>query len=201
MIAAAPPGAGRAIARWVPDCDARTTQYVVVAAGPEETYRAVLDANLAESRAARALMALGRAPEWIRSRLRGERLAPVAGRESRLRDVVAGDTPWTVLVDDPGSELVLGLLWTPPAGGAKRPTAEWRAFAEPGFAKVAWGFSIASRPGGGTLLTTETRTSANDAATRRRFRLVWLATAPFAALLRRLALEAIRAEAEGRRSS
>jgi hypothetical protein len=200
MIAAAPPGAGRAIARWVPACDARTMQHVVVAAAPEETYRAVLDANLAGSPPARILMALARAPEWIRARVRREPPPPATGRESRLRDVLADDTPWTVLVDDPGSELVLGLLWSPPAGGTKRPPAEWQAFAEPGFAKVAWGFSLAPHAGGGTLLITETRTSANDPATRRRFRLMWPVIAPFAALLRRRVLVAIRVEAERRRA-
>lgn len=119
------------------------------------------------------------------------------GRVSRLRDVVSGDTPWTVLVDEPGSELVFGLLWSPPAGGDKRAASEWEAFAEPGFAKVAWGFSVSPHAGGGTVLTTETRTAANDAATRRRFRVMWPVIWPFAALLRRLVLQAIRAEAEG----
>ena len=198
MIAAAPPNAGRAIARIVPRCDARTLQQVVVTASPEATYQAILDANLAASRPARALIALGQAPEWVRALLRREPAPPRTGRESRLRDVVAGGTPWTVLVDEPGRELVLGLLWSPPAGGDKRDASGWRAFAEPGFAKVAWGFTVAPDAGGGTLLTTETRTAATDVATLRRFRLIWPAIWPFASLLRRLVLEAIRAEAERR---
>jgi hypothetical protein len=195
MIAAAPPNAGRAIARIVPRCDARTLQHVVVAASPDATYQAILDANLAASRPARALIALGQAPEWLRALLRREPAPPRTGRQSRLRDVVAGGTPWTVLVDEPGSELVLGLLWSPPAGGDKREPSEWQGFAEPGFAKVAWGFSV-SQDAGGTLLTTETRTAATDVATLRRFRLIRPVIWPFAALLRRLVLEAIRAEAE-----
>jgi hypothetical protein len=195
MIVAAPPNAGRAIAQIVPRCDARTLQQVVVAASPAVTYQAILDANLAAAVPARALIALGQVPEWVRALLRREPAPPRTGRESRLRDVVAGGTPWTVLVDEPGSELVLGLLWSPPAGGDKRDASEWQAFTEPGFAKVAWGFTV-SPNAGGTLLTTETRTAATDVATLRRFRMIWPAMWPFAALLRRLVLDAIRAEAE-----
>jgi hypothetical protein len=176
LIAAAPPNAGREISRAIPRCDARTLQQTVVGASPETTYRGVLDADIAASPAARALMALGQA--------------------SRLRDVLAGDTPWTVLADLPGDELVLGLLWSPPAGCTKRPRSEWPAFADPGFAKVAWGFSMSPLGGGRTVLMTETRTAANDAATLRRFRVIWAVIRPLATLLRRLALNAIRAEAE-----
>ena len=63
MIAAAPPNAGRAIARIIPRCDARTLQQVVVAASPAVPYQAILDATHAASPPARALIALGQAPE------------------------------------------------------------------------------------------------------------------------------------------
>jgi hypothetical protein len=196
MIGAAPAGAGRAIEALVPRCDARTVQSAVVHADPTITYEAILNANLAASAPARGLTALALAPERLRAWLHHEPPPPRAGRESRLRDVLATDGPWTVLVEEPGSQLVLGLLWSPRAGGDKRSAAKWAAFAEPGFAKVAWGFSLAARPGGGTLLVSETRTAANDAATRRRFRVTWAVIAPFAAALRRLVLNAIRVEAE-----
>jgi hypothetical protein len=48
----------------------------------------------------------------------------------------------------------------------------------------------------GTVLSTETRVLATDAAARRRFRRYWLAIRPFSGLIRRVWLRAIKRRAE-----
>lgn len=65
-----------------------------------------------------------------------------------------------------------------------------------GVARAAWNFAVVPDPGGGSVLSTETRVRADDPAARRRFRLYWLAIRPGSGLIRRLMLRAIRAEAE-----
>jgi len=195
VIVAAPPGADAAIARFVPRWDARTRQSLVVRADPATTYAAIRAANLAAAWPARLLTAAAMVPERIGAWVRGQAPPARTGRTSRLGTVLAADGPWTLLAET-DRELVLGLLWSPPAGGDKRPASEWAAFAEPGYAKVAWSLSVSAQDAGRTLLSTETRTIATDERTRRRFWLIWAVIAPFAALLRRLVLRAIRDEAE-----
>ena len=51
--------------------------------------------------------------------------------------------------------------------------AEFAAFREPGYAKAAFNMHAEPRPGGGTLLTTETRIQATDEHARRSFRRYW----------------------------
>ncbi len=170
-----------AIDRFVPRSDAHTRQRCFVAATPEDTYAAIWDADLLQSRLARVLSA-------VASRTRSPRAA-------RLGDMLGGASPWILLDDEPGAGVVLGLLWTPPAGATKCAGEEFAGFAAPGFAKVAWAISIHPFGASHSLLETETRTAATDSVTRRRLRVIWPFMAPFAALLRRLVMQAIAAHA------
>jgi len=69
------------------------------------------------------------------------------------------------------------------------------AFAEPGWAKGAVNFRVV-REGDHTLLSTETRVLATDAAARRSFRHYWRLIYPGSAAIRLAWLRAIRRSAE-----
>lgn len=183
------------VERFAPHCVASTRQRVFVSATPAETYRAIWDADLLRAPLARTLGWLALVPERFRARLRHER-APASSRSAHLRDMLRDDSPWILLADEPGREVVLGLLWTPPAGGTKCGGDDFATFGAPGFAKVVWSLSVVPFGAGHSLLVTQTRTETTDPVATRRFRLIWPLISFFAGLLRLQVLRAIKADAE-----
>ena len=102
------------------------------------------------------------------------------------------------LADEPLAVLVGGVLWPWRARGGHRPLAsaeELRAFAEPGWVRVATAFT-ATPEGDGCRVRTETRIAATDDAARRRFGRYWRLIGPFSSITRREMLAAIRRRAE-----
>ncbi|HEX6026740.1 MAG TPA: hypothetical protein VFZ00_32385 [Solirubrobacter sp.] len=179
-----------------PERAARTVQRVFVCATPAETYRAIWEADLLRSRLARALSAIALWPDRIHALLRREPPPPKTTRSARLADMLGEGSPWILLADEPDREVVLGLLWTPPAGGTTCAPEDFERFAAPGVAKVVWSIAVAPYGAGHSLLTTETRTEPTDAVAGRRLRLIWPLIRPFASLLRMQVLRAIKAHAE-----
>ena len=161
----------------------------LVDADPAVVYDAIWQADLLSSRRARILMAVARVPEKIVARRRGEH-APGGDRQWRLTQAVDDDSPWILLGDRPGAEVVLGLLWTPPAGGTTCAPEDFAEFWRRGVAKVGWSLAVVPY-GRGSVLITETRTLALDRTARLRFRLVWPIIGPFAALARGAMIGAI----------
>lgn len=178
---------------FLPQRQESTLQRAVVWATPERTRAAIWDADLLASPLARVLTAIAMVPERIGAWIRGEPQPEADRRSARLRDMLADRSPWILLAGEP---LTLGLLWTPPAGGVKRPACEFTAFDAPGFAKVVWTLEVAPFGAGHTLLTTQTGTQTTDEIAARRFALMWPIISPFASLLRGQVLRAIKAEAE-----
>jgi len=80
-------------------------------------------------------------------------------------------------------------------------SAQFTAFTDPGYAKIA--FSIRVEPYGTrrTLVITETRTATIDARSRRRFVVYWKPIGPFSALIQRLVLRLVKSAAEKRSAS
>lgn len=105
-----------------------------------------------------------------------------------------------VRLADASDELVLGYVGQPwkPNGGTMlglASDAEWRAFAEPGFAKAAVWFGTTPQAGGARLAT-ETRVAATDAVARRRFGRYWRLIALGSGAVRRSWLRAAARRAE-----
>jgi len=100
------------------------------------------------------------------------------GREIALRTVVQ---PWKAVTDN----------IPPPHVDAEG----FAAFHSPGFVKVAFNVRVEPYGRGRSLLTTETRTAATDAASLRRFSRYRLLVGPFNALIRRLMLRIVKADA------
>jgi hypothetical protein len=104
---------------------------------------------------------------------------------------------WGVLAETPG-EIVMGAVtkpWESNPVFRPIPAAEFAAFAEPGYVKIAWTLRADDADGGSTLRT-ETRAVATDPESRRRFRLYWSFLSPGIILIRAALLSALPAAAE-----
>jgi hypothetical protein len=99
---------------------------------------------------------------------------------------------------DGSEELVfggIGRFWRTDGGMRRTDAVDFRAFAEPGWAKAAFNFEVIRR-NGGTLLRTETRVAGTDPRSRRSFGRYWRLIHPGSALIRIAWLRAIRRRAE-----
>jgi hypothetical protein len=108
---------------------------------------------------------------------------------------------WIRLAEAPGVELVLGSVgrfWRSDYGGRPVTAEEFRAFHEPGYARLAIAFSVRPLGAVGSLLRYEARTATTDEKARRAFRRYWRVIRPGVALVMRRAMERIRREAERR---
>lgn len=104
------------------------------------------------------------------------------------------------LADDPGSEIVIGAIVRAPAGWRPPDSAtpeDLAALEDPGFVKATMNFRLADAPGGGCLLTTETRVRATDPKMCAAFARYWRLIYPGSAMVRSSWLGAIAREAAG----
>jgi hypothetical protein len=181
----------------MPAWDLRAVQRLIVAARQEEVWSALHQVTLREMPIFRVLLTL-RQP-----------LLPLARRERRL--AAGSDRPllaelvsgaFVPLAQRPPSEVVIGLIarpWLPNGGPSRVDRAGFMALEEPGWVKIVLGFRL-DQVGPATLLLTETRVRATDAAARRRFRVYWLAIGWGSAVTRRAWLRAIKRRAEAESS-
>ena len=175
--------------RFVPVYDMRIHHEVPVAAPPEETYRAARVADLSGSLPVRALLAARTLPHLV------------TGKERPPRSVKL-DTfiqlGFSILEERPPHDLVLGTVgrfWLPSGELLRIGPEDFRDFDEPGYAKGVMTLTV-DEDGSGSLLATETRVVATDAAARRRFALYWRIIGPFSGLIRRILLAEIKGNAE-----
>jgi hypothetical protein len=89
----------------------------------------------------------------------------------------------------------VGRFWQPTGGLRRIAPADFRDFAEPGFAKAAFNFAV-ERIDGRTVVRTETRIATTDEHARRSFGRYWRLIHPGSALIRIAWLRAIRRRAE-----
>ncbi len=162
-----------------------------IAAPPAAVWSALEELRLDDLPVARALMGVRSIP----ARLLGTR-PPHRDLSARLLDAV----PVPVLDADPPRRLVAGGILRPwkLRGGAPPPVldaAALRAFAEPGWVRVATAFTVTPE-GDGCRVGTETRIAATDEVARRRFGRYWRLIGPFSSITRREMLAAIRRRAE-----
>ena len=152
-----------ALEAFLPLHEQSTRQRVIVWATPEQARAAIWQADLLATPLARALTSAAMWPERAGAWLHHEAPPEARPRSARLGDMLADDSLWTLLSEEP---VALGLLWTPPAGAIQRPAEQFAAFDEPGFVKVVWTLEVVPFGAGHALLTTETGTQATDSRAR-----------------------------------
>jgi hypothetical protein len=174
----------------VPDPPHRIAATVEILAPPEVVWRSLVALPVSALPAGFPLTLLRHLP------------GVVAHAERRVlgSDTFLDATPIPVVVAEPPRLLIsagVGQAWKPFA--APPPVLgldglrNWR---EPGWIAVAMSFALEPRPGGGTLLSTETRVRATDARTARVFAAYWWLIRAGSALIRREVLRAVRRDAE-----
>lgn len=143
-----------------------------VDASPEAVFAAIRSVTLAETPVARTLM-----------RLRGMHagsVRPIVEEMDAEGFVQLAETPLQELL-----YTAIGQPWKP-VGGKRPDAADFRAFAEPGYAKMGFNFWLEHG-----VLSTETRVLLTDERSRKLFRRYWLVIRPFSGLIRREWLRAI----------
>lgn len=184
---------GSELDRFVPAFQFNEVHRIEIDASAERTYRATLEVTPEE-------IAFYRALTWVRT-------GGQSGPESIMNPApgkpvleTAVRTSFRKLAEVPNREFVFGgFVAAPPAARARAWTAESYAAlneAEPGFAKVAMNFRLEPRGPDASLLSTETRVYATDAATRRTFKIYWRTIYPGSAIIRVSWLRAIKRRAE-----
>ncbi len=177
---------------FAPTPDAAEVHSIKIAAPPQAVYRALWTADLGRSPIVKVLFALRSLPTLFSTRSKAS-----SGRELTLQSLI--DAGFGRLAEEPEREIVLGV-----SGRFWRPTGNLEPFARElfsrpvpqGMAQAVWNFSILPAGNQGTILSTETRITCGDAASRFKFRLYWLVVRPFSGLIRVIMLRAVRHAAE-----
>jgi hypothetical protein len=140
----------------------------------------------------------------VRGVVRTRELALRVRRDDRVRPrtllALMQSFGWGVLADVPGREVVFGSVTRPWEGDVTFdavPPAEFAAFAEPGYVKIAWNLRAEPAPPG-SILHVETRVATTDPASREKFRRYWAFVSPGSVLIRRVSFWPIKREAERR---
>jgi hypothetical protein len=153
---------------------------------PADVYAALKAVELGEMRMARLLSAL-------RFKTRGE-----AESQGKFEDVM-GEGGWVTLVDNPGREVIRGLIgrfWQRDGGIVHvRDANEYYLFSQPGYTKLAFAYFLEESPSG-TELTVATHVQSTDAGAAKRFLPYWALIRIGAALTMHSGLRAIRRRAE-----
>jgi hypothetical protein len=178
----------------LPRWDAQLAEHAIVHAPPAATYRAARELDFVTIHTP-----LLDAAMWLRGlpgRITGTEPPP----PPRLVPAEqTGALPgWVMLGEQPGHELTFGAIgrfWTPSIEWRDVPPADFAAFAEPGWGKIAVAF-VVSPYGTGSLLTYECRTLTGDAVSRARFLRYWQVVRPFAAHIFRATVGTVRRAAE-----
>lgn len=166
----------------LPEFDATIVEHLVIDASPEVVYRTAreMDFMHVHSPMLDAAMLVRGLPARLRSSVGGRQSPPPPSmRLADLFDNSANSdafSGWLALGEVPGRELVFGAI-----GKVWQLDIEWRAvtvdefgdFAEPGYAKLAAGFSVRDYGADRTLLSYEARTAGTDEAARRKFLRYW----------------------------
>jgi hypothetical protein len=177
---------------FLPDYDVNEVHSTRVAASPDAVMAALRSLTAREVPLLVALMALRRLPAVLTGRRRPRPRPKGTIVEGFLKGgfVALAERPHELVVG------AVGRFWLTSAEVRRVSAAEFAAFREPGYARAAFNMHAEPAPGGGTLLTTETRIQATDDEARRSFRRYWRVIYPGSAAIRRAWLRAIRRRAE-----
>jgi hypothetical protein len=190
------------IDRYLPTFDVTQISETRVEASPEETYRAIREADLRDP-LVQALFSIRALPLRIARRLHRAPPPPPPPAPGKVTfgSLTNAGTGWVLLAEQPGVEFVVGSVgrfWRRDYGGRPVTAEEFVPFREPGYAKLAVSLAVQPAATGGTMLRYEARTATTDAVARRTFRRYWRLIRPGVAVVMRRALRSIKLDAERR---
>lgn len=178
---------------FAPNPDAVETHSIDIAASPEVVYRALWTADLGRSIVIKLLLAMRSLPGVIAHRFHSR------PRNQKITLQTLIDAGFGVLAEEPGSEIVLGVtgrFWRPTGNLSPFVREDFGQPVPKGIARAVWNFSVSEDGEGLTILSTETRVTCGDIASRRKFRAYWVFVRPFSGLIRRLMLKAVKCASE-----
>jgi len=184
---------GPLLDKYLPSYDVRDYHEARVRAEPADAYVAFRSLDLERSRIVRLLFAIRNLPAFFLGR--GAR--PDSHSTSFVETALA--LGWKVLEEEPGHEIVVGAVtqpWAPAVRFQGLAGHEFVEFHEPGFTKIAWNIRVIPEHFGRTRLATETRVTATDPVSRKRFLRYWRVVNPGIRLIRRISLRMVRRELE-----
>ncbi|WP_242547899.1 nitroreductase/quinone reductase family protein [Amycolatopsis sp. MtRt-6] len=187
------------IDRFLPRFDVTLIEHVVADADIAETWQALRELDLM-----RVHSPLMDAAMFVRSMPAAlTRRSTPAEPPAELK-LFGGSTPlpgWLPLGETPGREVVLGAV-----GKFWQPDIEWldvqgmtpdefAGFTEPGWGRIAAGFSLRPYGPSRTLVTYEARTVTTDSSSARRFARYWWLVRPFVRTVMQATLRTLREDA------
>lgn len=181
--------------RFMPVYDIVERHHVRVAAAADITFAAACEQDLMAAPVAREIF---RAREVL---LRSE--PDTTTRPRGLLDFTKS-LGWGVLAEVPGREVIMGAVtqpWKANVTFRALPPADFAAFNEPDYVKIAWTLRADPIDADASIFRTETRAVATDAAARGKFRRYWSFLSPGIILIRWASLRPLKAEAERRQLS
>lgn len=163
---------------------------VEVPVPPAEAYQALRHGDAARSPIIWALFWLRTLPD----RLRRRDAPPLT---LHIDDIGAENHGFRMLADEPNRGFVIGAIgrfWEAEIPFADVPAADFNAFAEPGFGKVAWEARFERLGPASTRIVLELRVTATDDEAWRRLRRYFRLLGPFSRFIRRHLLSQFRQE-------
>lgn len=177
---------------FAPTPDATEVHRIEIGALPGTVYRCLWRVDFGRSPVVAGLLLLRALPTLLH-----DGGSPMRSRSLTLHEIEKAG--FGRLAEDPEREIVFGVtgrFWR--LTGNLEPF-DREAFSKPvpaGRAHAFWSFRVLPRGELGSTLSTETRVTCGDPASRARFRRYWLVVRPFSGLIRIVMLQAIRRAAE-----
>ncbi len=178
--------------QFMPAYEVVDRHQVRIAAPSKTTFAAACRLDLQQSAAIRAIF---KGREWM---LGSE---PETVPLPRPLLTWAKQLGWSLLAEIPGREVVMGAVTRPWEANVvfhPLPPEEFAAFHEPGYVKIAWTLRADPLGSNESVARTETRATTTDAVARSKFRRYWAFLSPGIVLIRKIALEMVKEEAEKR---
>jgi hypothetical protein len=174
---------------FAPNPDAVEVHSIAINASREKVYDALWTGDLGGSLIIKLLLLVRSLPGLVMHRSSPR----PRNQEITLQTLI--DSGFGVLAEKPGEEIVLGVtgkFWRPTGNLSPFRRDDFDHAVSPGVARAVWNFSVSESRNGLTILSTETRVTCGDAASRRKFRAYWFFVRPFSGLIRRLMLNNVR---------
>jgi hypothetical protein len=178
--------------RFMPTYEVAERHHIQVDAPADITFDAATRMDLQQSSIVRAIF---KARESIM------RSHPTRQVERASFIVQMQDIGWGVLAEVPDREIVMGAVtqpWMADVVFRALPPAEFTAFHEPDYVKIAWTLRADPRGPDESVFRTETRVVATDPVARAKFRRYWAFVSPGIIMIRWLSLGPVKADAERR---